>query len=246
MALINMTLQGKGGVGKSLVSSLMAQHYAATGKPTQNFDTDPVNQTFAGYKAFKAETIQLGERQDEIDPRSFDVLMEKLINAPKDGVVVVDNGASTFLPLLSYLVESQALSMLVDAGHEVRVHSVLTGGQALEDTMQGFAQILAYVPNIPVVVWLNEYFGRVERRKGGGVETFEQSQLFKKNSDRIYGVVRLPEVRKETFGRDIEEMMQARLTFDEAVNSELFTIMARQRLRQTWRVLDEAMETAVL
>lgn len=247
MGLINLTIQGKGGVGKSFVASLLAQYYGNRAPALACFDTDPVNQTFAGYKAFKVETIRLGDRPDEINPRYFDILIEKLMTGPVDGVAVVDNGASTFLPLLGYLVETQALEMIADAGHQVRLHTVLTGGQALVDTMQGLHQVLTHVPNIPVVVWLNEYFGRVERRDDGGeIQGFERSSLYKNHVDRICALVRLPEVRKETFGRDIEQMMQARLTFDQATEHPAFTLMSRQRLRMAWRTIHGAMDKAIL
>lgn len=246
MALINLTLQGKGGVGKSFVASLLAQYYA--GKSLACYDTDPVNQTFAGYRAFGVETIRLGDRPDEINPRFFDQLVERVMAAPEDGVVVIDNGASTFLPLLGYMVEAQALEMIAAAGHQVRLHTVVTGGQAFADTLQGLHQVLRYLPTLPVVVWLNEYFGRVETRtEAGEVLTFEESGLYKKNAARFAAIVRLPEVRKETFGHDIEQMMRARLSFDEAVAADKeFSLMTRQRLQMTWRTIHAAMSQAGL
>ena len=246
MGTIDLTLQGKGGVGKSLISSLLAQHYQKRGVPLTCFDTDPVNQTFAGYKAFNVEVVRLGETADEVNPRFFDQLVERILETPDDGHVVIDNGASTFLPFLGYMVESGVLSLLDEAGHKVRLHSVVTGGQALHDTLQGLKHVFENVPNVPVIVWLNEYFGRVEARKGDGVESFESSGLYKKNKDRIHALIRLPEVRKETFGHDIEQMMRARLTFDQTVQFEGFPVMARQRLKMTWRTLENAMSKAVL
>lgn len=247
MALINLTLQGKGGVGKSFVACLLAQYYHSRGAALSCFDTDPVNQTFAGYKAFNVETIRLGDRPDEINPRYFDTLIERIMAAPDDGIVVIDNGASTFLPLLGYMMEAQALELIAAAGHQVRLHAVVAGGQALIDTMQGLHQVANHITDIPIVVWLNEYFGRVERRDDKGeVQAFEETALYRQIKSRIHALVRLPEVRKETFGRDIEQMMQARLTFDEAAQHADFSIMARQRLRMTWRTIHAAMEQAVL
>ncbi|MEQ8664831.1 MAG: conjugal transfer protein TraL [Rhodospirillales bacterium] len=247
MGTIDFTLQGKGGVGKSYVSSLLAQHFKTRGEPLACFDTDPVNRTFAGYKAFEVEVVRLGDSPDEVNPRFFDLLVEKIMTTPEDGHVVIDNGASTFLPFLGYMVESGVIDLLKAEGHVVRVHSVVTGGQALNDTLQGLVQIFQNVPDVPVVVWLNEYFGRIEARQAdGSVQGFETTGLYKSNKDRIHALIRLPEVRKETFGHDIEQMMRARLTFDEAVKHETFPIMARQRLKMTWRTLQQAMDRAVL
>lgn len=246
MATVHLTLQGKGGVGKSFVACLLAQYFMGRGAALQCYDTDPVNQTFAGYKAFPAEIVRLGDRPDEINARYFDGLIERIMTAPEDAIIVVDNGASTFLPLLGYMVESQVLNMVTEAGIEVRLHPILTGGQAVNDTMQGLHQLVTTIPDIPLVVWLNEYFGRVERQTEHGIQPFEDTALYKKSVDRITALVRLPEVRRETFGRDIEEMMRARLTFDEAGRHEAFSLMARQRLSMTWKKIHAAMEMAQL
>ncbi len=146
------------------------------------------------------------------------------------------------------MVEADALNLLKEAGHEVRIHAVLNGGQALNDTMQGLAQVLINIPDIPIVVWLNEYFGSiVHKKKNSGEEvSFEESPLYTKNKTRFHALIRLPEVRKETFGFDVKQMMEARLTFDEAVQFKEFPIMSRQRLKMTWRGLQSAMEQAVL
>jgi hypothetical protein len=247
MATVHLTLQGKGGVGKSFVACLLAQHFMHRGVDLRCYDTDPVNQTFAGYKAFPAEVVRLGDRPDEINARHFDGLIERIMTAPEEAVIVVDNGASTFLPLLGYMVEAEALDLLTEAGHQVRLHPVVTGGQALNDTMQGLQHLVDTMPShIPLVVWLNEYFGRVEQEVNGKVRTFEESGVYKRSVDRITALVRLPEVRRETFGKDIEDMMRARLTFDEAGRHEAFSLMARQRLSMTWKKIHAAMEMAQL
>src|SRR5579859_3467685 len=43
---IHLTLQGKGGVGKSLVASILAQYFRHHGREIRCIDSDPVNQTF--------------------------------------------------------------------------------------------------------------------------------------------------------------------------------------------------------
>lgn len=239
MAVINMTLQGKGGVGKSYIASLLAQHYLKQGDVPLCFDTDPVNKTFGGFIAFNVEPVRLGEAVDEVNPRYFDELLEKFVEASPDTKIVTDNGAATFLPLLNYLYENDALHVLQEAGHEIRIHSVLTGGQAMADTLKGLHATFERFPSVGIVVWLNEFFGPVAK-------AFEESALYRDHEDQIHGLIRLPEVRRETFGHDIEAMLKARLTFDEAVSGTDFNLMARQRLAMTWRTISEAMERAQL
>jgi Mrp family chromosome partitioning ATPase len=62
---IHLTLQGKGGVGKSLVSSILAQYFRHRGAEIHGIDTDPVNQTFSQY-------AELGCRTPGIDARRKD------------------------------------------------------------------------------------------------------------------------------------------------------------------------------
>lgn len=96
---VEFILQGKGGVGKSLIASLLAQHYTARGPAPLCIDTDPVNATFSGYPAFAAASLPIMEG-DDINPRAFDQLVERIMNAGngEHPVMVVDNGASTFVP----------------------------------------------------------------------------------------------------------------------------------------------------
>jgi CO dehydrogenase nickel-insertion accessory protein CooC1 len=103
MAKIHMILQGKGGVGKSFIAALLAQYKASKGQPSLCIDTDPVNATFHGYQALGVRQIQLMEG-NEIKPRRFDALVEMIAPAEQD--VIIDNGASAFLPLTHYLVSN--------------------------------------------------------------------------------------------------------------------------------------------
>src|SRR5215218_9527328 len=47
---VHFVLQAKGGIGKSFVSTLLAQHLAAEAGAVRCFDTDQENTTFAHYR----------------------------------------------------------------------------------------------------------------------------------------------------------------------------------------------------
>jgi hypothetical protein len=137
---IHLSLQGKGGVGKSLLASILAQYFSDRHRTVRCMDTDPVNRTLSQYRALQVERIQLVEDGNRINQRGFDVLMERFLT--ESGVTfVVDNGASTFLPLWHYMLENNALGLLRDEGRQIYVHTVVTGGQALTDTLNGFAAL---------------------------------------------------------------------------------------------------------
>ena len=56
---IHLSLQGKGGVGKSLAASVLAQYFRARAKPVRCIDTDPVNKTLSQYEALHAKPLML-------------------------------------------------------------------------------------------------------------------------------------------------------------------------------------------
>jgi hypothetical protein len=125
---IHLSLQGKGGVGKSLVASILAQYFRDRGREVRCIDTDPINTTLFQYKALDVSRLEL-LRDSTIDQRGFDRLIERLLT--EDSTFVVDNGAATFIPLWSYILENRVLDLLSGAGRRLYVHTVITGGQAL-------------------------------------------------------------------------------------------------------------------
>lgn len=223
-------LQGKGGVGKSFVSAILAQYILDRAGEVALFDTDPVNDTLSQYQGLGARRVNILDHANNIDARVFDGLMEDLLSS--QSVCVIDNGASTFVPLMAYMVENKAIELLQGAGKEVLIHSVITGGQAFEDTLQGLS-IMLKSQNAPVVVWLNEFYGDVERDG----RSFRESALYKDHRQRIRGVVRIEKGNPDTFGRDMEMLGKNKLTFDEALNSPAFGIMPRQRLKMVREAL---------
>ncbi len=239
---VHFVLQGKGGVGKSYVAALLAQYYTATSHPPVCIDTDPVNRTFCRFKALSVQPFELMEKQ-ELSQRKFDQLIEQILNSENEkDIMIVDNGAASFVPLTAYMAENNIPSILREQGHEITIHTIIAGGQSLLDTGNGMKFICERFPDSRIVLWLNEYFGSL---KYNGTE-FEKAKLYKDRADRITALVRLPDLRRETFGRDIEEMLAEGQTFAEGEKNSKFTIMQRQRLRQTWRQINTEMEKARL
>jgi hypothetical protein len=233
---IHLILQGKGGVGKSLAASILGQYFRSRGIDSQCIDTDPVNQTLAQYKALQAEHLKL-MTDSRIDSRVFDELMERMLTEASS--FVIDNGASTFIPLWHYVVENGVIDTLERHGRSVFIHSVVTGGQAMLDTLSGFGDLAANCTAQNLVVWINEFFGPVELNG----KRFREMKVFEQNRGRIRGFVTIPRRSADTFGRDIEEMLSQKITFEEALSGRQFSIMSRQRLelvrRDLFKQLDE-------
>jgi hypothetical protein len=232
---IHLSLQGKGGVGKSLVASILAQYLMTRGRTVKCVDTDPLNQTLLQYEALQVQHLKL-LRDGTVDQRGFDHLIDRVLT--EDGVFVVDNGSSTFIPLWHYILQNDVLRLLHEAGRNLYVHTVITGGQALLDTLDGFRQLAESTGSKNIIVWINEFFGRVEC---DGKE-FSQMNVYQRNAAKVLGSVGIPKRNQDTFGRDVEEMVARKLTFDEAITGAGSTIMTKQRLKIVQRELFEQLD----
>jgi hypothetical protein len=221
---IHLSLQGKGGVGKSLIASILAQYFNARSKTIRCIDTDPVNRTLFQYKALSVTRLEL-LRDGTIDQRGFDTLMETLLT--EDTTFVVDSGASTFIPLWSYILENSVVDVLTKAGKRLYVHTVITGGQALLDTLHGFKSLADSTSDRNIIVWLNEYFGRIERDG----KRFEEMGAYRESEAKVFGSVHLSKRNQDTFGRDLEEVISRKLTLEEAIKDGPFAIMSKQRMK---------------
>ena len=78
MSDVHFILQGKGGVGKSLISSLLFQYLKQKNISVLGIDTDPVNSTLSNYKNLSVKRLEI-MNGDDIDTRRFDELVESII-----------------------------------------------------------------------------------------------------------------------------------------------------------------------
>jgi hypothetical protein len=151
----HFVLQGKGGVGKSLVASLLAQYLVDHSRLEACFDTDPVNGSLQAIPALKARPIAL-LADDTLNVQAVDRLVESILKAKAD--VVVDNGAASFLPFSRYLVENDIPAVLREHATPMMVHTVVTGGGNGMDTLKGLdALVRHFAPGAEIVVWINEF-----------------------------------------------------------------------------------------
>lgn len=237
MSTIHKILMGKGGVGKSFVATLLAEHLRSSGARLYCADTDPTNPTFSRYAAFSAEHINIVTPDMNIDKGNFDGLIEKLLS--HDGDSVIDNGASSFLPMMSYMVENRVVNFLESNGKDVLIHAVLVGGIGMDETVRMLGDILNTLP-ARVVVWENELFGAVEKN---GV-AFLDSEFYKDAKDRIQGVIRIVSRSEDTYGKDLHKLTSSHLSIGDAIASPDFRIMSKERLKLFRQHISEQLQSA--
>jgi len=227
MKNVHFILQGKGGVGKSVIASFLAQYFVEQNKQIMCIDTDPVNQTFAGYEALLVKAINILDG-DEINTRNFDVLVQNILDNNCEHVII-DNGASSFVPLSNYIVSNDIAGYLDEENCQMIIHVVITGGQAMFDTLSGFNSLVNQFPakNIKFVVWLNPFWGLIEAEG----KNFLNMRIFQLNQNRILSVVELPRLKEETFGRDLSDLLQSKKTFNQGIADISLQKMTRRRLQ---------------
>lgn len=229
---INFVLQGKGGVGKSFISSMLAQYFIDYKKISSIVvaDTDPVNSTTAKIKRLNAEIINIVEHNNIVQSR-FDSMFEAIIEG-NNFDFVIDNGASTFLPLLQYFADNCVMDMFNDIEQDVYIHTIIVGGQAQADTLEGFENIADLVrgKKVKIIVWINEFQGTpVFSGKNIADTTF-----FEKNKDVIAGALIIKDRKSDAFDSDIKKLTENSMTLAEALESDTFGLMAKSRLKRVF------------
>src|SRR5471030_1118744 len=115
---------------------------------------------FGANQQIGAKHFNIMTESMNIDKSKFDAMIEELIDHRGDSVV--DNGASSFLPMMAYILENDVINFLVSSGKKVVFHAVLVGGIGLPETMRGL-DALARTKLAPIVIWENEIHGPIER-----------------------------------------------------------------------------------
>jgi len=234
---VHFILQGKGGIGKTLVSTILAQWMAGQDtQPLRCYDTDQENPTFSRYKAMHVRHVPVMTDTRTIDPKRFDTLMIDLLE--EEGNCVIDNGANTFSPLMAYLLENDCFDMLKESGRKVYIHVIVGGGDTLHDTATGFTTT-AKATNVPLVLWENQHFGLLQSASG---KQFTESMTYSEHAARVAGRVVLSQRNADTFGADIKKMNIARLTMEEVRASDKFNVMEKQRIKVVFRDLFEQLD----
>jgi len=232
-------LQGKGGIGKSLAASYLVQYHRHIGKPVKAFDADPVNASLAAMPGLDAQRVALVV-DDAVDVKAADQFIEMLLTYDED--VVIDSGAASFLPLSSYLIDTEIAGLLDAAGRELVIHTIVTGGGSFMDTARGLEAVVEDFPaTATLVVWTNEYFGPVRFED----VAFEDTTVYRNAKPRIAAMVNLKRQNPQSFGANLASLLERKQTFDEALNGTAFNTVERQRLAMIQREVFEQLARVV-
>jgi hypothetical protein len=241
MATVHLVLQKKGGVGKSMVSSFWMQFLKGLGYSVYGLDTDPSNKTFADFAELKVAKLEILDANDDIDPRQFDALVESIFKLKPNDHIVIDTGSSCYPALFAYLKHANPFALIKDEGHQVYVHTPLSGGSDMIATTECLDDLVTAFPELLFIVWKNRYHGDLLIND----KPFEQLQVYLRIKKNLAAEIEIPLKNPATFGKDIGLLMSKKQTFVKAITSNL-PVMVRQRLSIFWREVCEAMQSALV
>ena len=129
MATIHFIGGEKGGVGKSLVSRLLAQYLIDRKLPFLGFDSDRSHGALMRFYAGYASPVVIESYE------SLDAVVEAATEDPQRRIVV-DLAAQTHQPLAKWMDESGVLELSQELGLEVRYWHVMDSGKDSADLLK--------------------------------------------------------------------------------------------------------------
>lgn len=222
---VNLFFQGKGGIGKSVAASFLTQFYR------ENFDNDylaidadPATPTLISYKDLETQPIKLLDEK-EVFEQGFDDLIELIIKSNKN--IIVDIGASSFLKIDEYISSNNILEYLSSLNKNIIFHNIITNGQETSDLLYSISKSFFEHPNINRVIWINE----INSNKSLKIyNDFVNSNFYDQNKTKL----KIVYIRNYSswHATDLRNMLNRKLTFNEAIADPNFSYMSKQRLMQ--------------
>lgn len=232
---IHFIMQSKGGVGKSVVSALLSQYLLKNCDDVYLVDIDPSNKTLASYKSLNVHQVNIMKNDEElVDQSKFDGFLQKFLES--NSVCVVDTGSGEFLPFNNYLSLMDIPSVMQDFDKKMYIHVPISYGQAEEESKKCLAKLASNYPNVPIIVWENEYFGI-------GDKEFSETMAYK-SIDNIIGVIKINKLNADTFERDFSTMLKNSMTFEDVkADTKTFQFFSKTRLARIEKDINSKIES---
>jgi hypothetical protein len=221
MKKVYVVSQGKGGVGKTTISTILSSYLMLDeSRKIRIIDTDGVNLTLSGYRALNAEEKNiLGEDYQTADLKKIDTFFSDLLENDEDETIVIDLGASSFLPIRSHIFQNQIHEML-----DITFILPICGGDSENTTMLGINDTLSdFGSDCSYLVVQNERDGKLR---------FSGSKLEKKLlelNEKYLGDIILPAI-SGILRNDYAVVTSKKLIFQEIEKSIDLKILSRKRL----------------
>ena len=210
----------KGGVGKSLLARVLAQHFIDRSLPFIGFDTDRSHGALLRYYGDYAAALPL-DAHDSLDP------VIEAATAEPGRRVLVDLAAQTQGPLLRWLDEASVPALAAELGLKMTYWHVMDAGRDSADLLARWLDgapvgVQGVNTGLPLVMVLNEV-------RGDGFEQLEASGLVPRAQALGARSVRLRKL-PDTLLQTVDARGQSFWAATQAASSGL-GLLDRQRLK---------------
>lgn len=225
---IHFVTNNKGGVGKSFVSSVLAQYFNCVA-----FDIDISNKTLTHYKGLKIHegipTYEQSEYDNETSSYINDVFKvifsdEKI---QEETNLVFDIGSSMLIPFVDFAKKWEVFDELRGLGFDVYIHTIIVGGQEFQDTIESLDVIsdLVVSDKEPMLyIWKNQYNHTIDT-----TEIMKQ-ESFSKIEDNFLDFFTITNQHPLTKKNLSEYLLEDYRTFDEVEKDENIFILDKKRV----------------
>lgn len=222
MASLNFIGGEKGGVGKSVLSRLLAQYFIDRNRAFTGFDTDRSHTSFTRFYADFASPV-IVDRYEGLD--KIVACFEDSAPDAQPASVIVDLAAQTALPLSRWIQDSDLLPLMGEMGVTVNFWHLADAGKDSVDLLDRLVNTYGQGPNYIVVKNLG---------RGSDFSELEQSAALQKTLELGGCVVTLPQLHESSMRKiDRRNASFWSAIHDRTGGDDALGMLERQRVK-TW------------
>lgn len=240
MNTFHFIVQPKGGTGKTFVAYLLFQFLHENGCNVIGYDTDNLCYCFSEFHEFHVRKIKIANDGKTSAPITFAPVLDEMAQIGNCTHAVIDNAAATAPQFENYLRQNDTIAKIMANGDKVFFHIVIAGGGQINASVAHFARISDLYPDIPLYVWLNDYFGSIIMHD----KTFLEFNAYQSRKNRIVGIVEIESQKNALIPPDIQDMLTKRLSFKAFLADPNNSIAVRGRMHKFWNDMKNRMDMA--
>ncbi|WP_138514978.1 mobilization protein [Rhodoferax bucti] len=221
MPSINFIGGEKGGVGKSVVARLLAQHFIDKGRAFTGFDTDRSHTSFTRFYADYAAPVVVDSYE------GLDLIAAQFEDMPAHGVqphIIVDLAAQTAAPLARWVKDSDLVSLMASMGITVNFWHVADAGKDSVDLLDRLVTTFGAGPNYIVVK---------NQGRGSDFSQLENSAALKKAVALGGHVISLPQLHEASMRKIDRQNASFWAAIHRKEGDDALGMLERQRVK-TW------------
>ena len=220
----------KGGVGKSVVSRVLAQYFIDKGRPFTGFDTDRSHTSFTRFYSDFASPV-IVDSYEGLD-RLVTGFEDKSVGSEQKSVIV-DLAAQTAAPLTRWIKDSDLFSVMSELGIAINFWHVADAGKDSVDLLGRLVNTFEAGPNYIVVK---------NQGRGSDFSQLEESPALEKAVALGAKVITLSQLHEASMSKIDRQNASFWAALNDRSGPDALGLLERQRvkmwLRKTYDTLD--------